>query len=126
MLLKNASGDPQLTTTKETEEQLYLTKNDGVSEENSEKIKEQNEQKKNEKEMNGNATDSERKAMDSTKVLRQSVSAGILTELDKTSQSKELSEITAQQQQQYTAHNGYKYDQDEQVQSTNAILSLFG
>ncbi|VDM97843.1 unnamed protein product [Onchocerca ochengi] len=116
ILLRNASGNSQLTKTKETEERLYLTKNGGVSEENGEKIVEENEQKRNEKEMNGNATNSERKAMDSTKVLRQSVSAGILTELDKASQSKELSEITGQQQQQYSAHNGNKYDQDEKGQ----------
>uniref|UniRef100_A0A1I8ES21 Ras family protein n=2 Tax=Wuchereria bancrofti TaxID=6293 RepID=A0A1I8ES21_WUCBA len=61
----------------------------------------ENEQKKKTKEMSRNIMDSDQKAMGSTTASGKSISAGILMELDKAFQNKDLSGITEQQYQYY-------------------------
>ncbi|KAM3725500.1 EF-hand calcium-binding domain-containing protein 4B [Dirofilaria immitis] len=107
MLLRNAFSSAHLAKTKEAEEGLYFIRNDGVLEENSEKIIRENEQKINKKGVSENASNS-------TVVLKKSISAGILTEVDNESQKKEISEINEKQQQQYSGYDGYKYRHSQQ------------
>lgn len=87
---------------------------------------EENEREKKEKEMSGNLTDSDRKTMDLVSARRQSISAGMLTELDKALQDKKQSEITGQRQQYYSGHDGNHNQEHHQGAQHQQIYDFTG